>query len=134
MADRHYDIRLYDRTLAQFSLHDGILGVEVIVDDWDETAQHLMPCGLELSPEGIWRWLEVRSIPTNRRNAARICSELGFHLGDLESLYRMSLGLSLNDSYWVVPRGFAGRFDDDRYRTEPRAYIRQRPRIVSQRA
>ena len=112
MANRHYDIKLFDQVLVQFSLSDGIFGTEASIDDWDEAACNLMPCGLEVSPEGIWRWLEIRSIPANRRNAARICAELGFNLGDLESLYRVSMGLSLNDSYWVTPRGFSGKFDD----------------------
>ena len=109
---RHYEIRLFDRTLVEFSLADGAFSPEVTVDGYDEEASALMPCGLALTPEGVWRWLEIRSIPTNRRNAVRICRELGFALGDLEALYRTSMGLSLNDSYWVVPRGFEGRFDE----------------------
>ena len=109
---RRYEIRLFDQTLVEFSLVDGKFSSEVIVDEIEEDADELMPCGLAPTPDGIWSWLERRSIPTNRRNAARICRELGFALGDLEALYRASLGLSLNDSYWVVPRGFAGRFDD----------------------
>lgn len=111
-AARHYEIRLFDRTLVEFSLADSDYSTEVTLEGHDDTAQALMPCGLALTPEGIWNWLEIRSIPTNRHNAARICRELGFALGDMESLYRASMGLSLNDSYWVVPRGFTGRFDD----------------------
>ena len=109
---RSYEIRLFDRTLVEFTMSDGDFSTEVTLDDIDECARAFMPCGLAPTPEGIWNWLEIRSIPTNRRNAARICKELGFALGDLEALYRASMGLSLNDSYWVVPRGFAGRFDD----------------------
>lgn len=107
-----YELRLYDRTLLEFSIVEGLFGPEVEVHEVDWSARDIMPCGLAPTPDGIWRWLETRSIPTNRRNAGRICRELGFELGDLEALYRTSLGLSLNDSYWVVPRGFAGRFDD----------------------
>lgn len=107
---RHYEIRLLDRPLILFAVEDGTFSPEVRLDWHDESAGQLMPCGLELSPWGIWRWLETRSIPTNRRNAGRICRELGFVLGDVEALYRVSLGLSLNDAYWVVPAGFEGRF------------------------
>lgn len=109
---RSYEIRLFDRTLVEFTVEDGLFGPEVKVDDFDESASALMPCGLAVTPEGIWSWMEMRSIPTNRRNAERICRELGFTLGDVESLYRVSLGLSLNDSYWVVPRGFVGAFKE----------------------
>ena len=111
-AVRRYEIRLFDQTLVEFSIEDGMFAPEVIVEDYDVSAQAIMPCGLVPTSEGIWNWLEIRSIPTNRRNAGRICRELGFVLGDLESLYRVSLGLSLNDSFWVVPRGFDGKFDD----------------------
>ena len=112
MQARSYELRLYDRTLVEFSIVDGAFGPEVEVRDWDNEATTLMPCGFFPSPEGVWRWLESRSIPTNRRNAAKLCSELGFTIGDVEALYRTSLGLSLNDSYWVVPHGFLGRFDE----------------------
>ena len=112
MGTRHYELRLFDRTLVEFSIADGLFGPEVEVADWDTTAQMLMPCGLSLTSEGLWGWLESRSIPANRRNAAKICTGLGFVLGDIEALYQTSMGLSLNDSYWVVPRGFSGQFDD----------------------
>ena len=111
-ASRRYEIRLFDRTLVEFAVSDGLMGPIIELGEYDDTASALMPCGLSLAPEGIRNWLEIRSIPTNRRNAARICRELGFELGDLEALYRVSMGLSLNDSYWVVPRGFDGSFDD----------------------
>ena len=112
MGTRHYELRLYDRTLIEFSIADGLFGPEVNFENWDETARALMPCGLSPTPEGIWRWLESRSIPTNRKNASKLCSALGFSLGDTEALYQTSMGLSLNDSYWIVPRGFLGRFDE----------------------
>lgn len=112
MSDpRRYDLRLFDRTLVEFTISDSLIGPEVTVDDYDASANALMPCGLSLESEGIWRWLETRSIPTNRKNAGSICRSLGFELGDVEALYRTSLGLSLNDSYWVVPRNFRGSFD-----------------------
>ena len=112
MDARHYELRLFDRTLAEFSLADGAFGPQVELTDFDDTAMHLMPCGLAPNADSLWRWLEVRSIPANRKNAQRLCHELGFRFGDLEALYKVSLGLSLTDSYWIVPRGFAGTFDE----------------------
>lgn len=109
---RRYEIRLFDRTLVEFTIGDSLMGPELTLDDYDDTASALMPCGISMDSDGIWRWLETRSIPSNRKNAAQICRSLGFALGDLEALYRTSLGLSLNDSYWVVSRGFEGAFDD----------------------
>ncbi len=84
---RRYEIRLFDRPLVEFAVSDGLMGPDIELSDYDSTALPLMPCGLSLTPEGIRTWLEIRSIPTNRRNAARICRELGFKLGDLEALF-----------------------------------------------
>lgn len=109
---RRYELRIFDRTLIEFAIADTPFGPEVNLEDYDQTAHDLMPCGIALNPDGIWNWLEARSIPTNRKNASQICRSLGFELGDREALYRTSLGLSLNDAYWIVPRGFQGRFDD----------------------
>ncbi|MBR3234517.1 MAG: hypothetical protein IKG11_02770 [Atopobiaceae bacterium] len=109
---RHYELRLFDRTLVEFSIADTPFGTETELEDYDEQAWQLMPCGFSLDADGIWNWLETRSIPINRKNAGQICRSLGFDLRDREALYRTSLGLSLNDSYWIVPRGFEGRFDD----------------------
>ena len=109
---RQYEIRLFDRTLVEFSILDTAFGPEIALDEYDTDADHLMPCGLVMDSDGIWNWLEARSIPINRKNAAQLCRSLGFELRDREALYRTGLGLSLNDSYWVVPRGFSGRFDD----------------------
>ncbi|MDO4796499.1 MAG: hypothetical protein Q4A01_00590 [Coriobacteriales bacterium] len=109
---RYYELRLFDRCLVEFSIDDTPFGPEVTVVDFDDDAWDLMPCGISLDADGVWTWLETRSIPTNRKNATQICRSLGFELGDREALYRTSMGLSLNDSYWVVPRGFTGRFDD----------------------
>ena len=75
---RRYEIRLFDRPLVEFAVSDGLMGPDIELSDYDSTALPLMPCGLSLTPEGIRTWLEIRSIPTNRRNAARICRELGF--------------------------------------------------------
>lgn len=109
---RDYELRLFDRTLVTFSISDGPFGQEVTSVSADETSAHLMPCGLELTPEGIWNWLEMRSIPVNRKNADKVCREFGFALGEVEALYSVSLGLSLNDSYWIVPKGFDGMFSE----------------------
>lgn len=109
---RHYELRIFDTTLISFSIGDSPFGPEVSIEDYDSSMEYLLPCGISVSSDGVWQWLETRSIPTNRKNAAQICKSLGFDLGDLEALYNTSLGLSLNDSYWVVPKDFTGKFAD----------------------
>lgn len=112
ISDRTYEIRLFDRPLLEFEWTDGFFGSEVKVLDFDDSAYHLMPCGLGLSGNLVERWLEGRALPTNRRYADKVCVALGVPQGDLETVYHVGMGLSLNDSYWVVPKGFDGRFSD----------------------
>lgn len=109
---RTYEVRLFDRTLMEFEYVDSIFGKEVRVVDYDDTAAKLMPCGLGVTGEAVERWLEGRALPANRRYADKVCLALGVAQGDWETIYRVGMGLSLNDSYWVVPKGFDGKFAD----------------------
>lgn len=112
MSPRTYEIRLKDTTLVTFSIVDDVLGSVYQIDGYDEALMNLMPLGLQLTGDGILRWLERRAIPSNRRRADAVCKALGFAVGDTESVYRVGLGLSLNDAYWVVPAGSDIRFAD----------------------
>lgn len=111
-ADAAYELRLYDQTLLAFSFANTLFGREIVLLDFDADAENLMPLGLSLSGDGIYRWLEGRTLPKNRRYARELCKRLNVSLNDTEALYRVGLGLSLNDSYWVVPEGFDGSFDE----------------------
>ena len=62
-----YEIRLYDRILLTFSLKEqGIAGLSAHILDRNEGAKHLFPLDLELSDEGVLKWLRRRVIPKNR--------------------------------------------------------------------
>ena len=62
-----------------------------------------MPLGLELTDEGLWRWLSTRAIPQNRRFATELCRSLGLSTNDRSGILAVSKALSLNDSYWIAP-------------------------------
>lgn len=49
------------------------------------------------------KWIEKRKIPTHRKYAKRILASAGIDEKDLVSYIDISLGLSLNDSFWIVP-------------------------------
>lgn len=112
MGHRAYEIRLFDRTLLEFEYDDALFGKEVRVVDYDDDAFDLMPLGAGITGEAVERWLETRALPANRRYADKVCLALGIAPGDLETIYQVGMGLSLNDSYWVVPKGFDGGFSD----------------------
>jgi hypothetical protein len=72
----------------------------------------LLPLDLELTGEGIIKWLNRRSIPKNRAYVQSILNSVGLSSRDTKGIVDICKGLSLNDSYWVVPEGFDGKFAD----------------------
>ncbi|WP_278590230.1 hypothetical protein [Olsenella uli] len=112
MATRNYELRIEDETLVRFSIADGAFGESVRIRDVNDAAEARMPLGLDLAGDGMIDWMAARALPQNRRFAQELCRVLGIAIGDTEGIYRVGLGLSLNDDYWVVPDGFAGRFAD----------------------
>lgn len=108
-----YSIRLYDDDLITFSLEEkGLEGLQASLLYSDTHNMNLFPLDLELTGEGIIRWLEKRVIPKNRHFVDEILKTLGLSVNNTKGIIDVCLGLSLNDSYWVVPNGFKGKFAD----------------------
>ncbi|MGN0636529.1 MAG: helix-turn-helix domain-containing protein [Acutalibacteraceae bacterium] len=108
-----YSIRLYDEDLITFSLEEkGLEGLQSNILYADTQNAHLFPLDLELTNEGIVRWLEKRVIPKNRQFVDEILKTLGLSVNNTKGIMDVCMGLSLNDSYWVVPAGFDGKFAD----------------------
>lgn len=108
-----FELRCGDVRLLSFELGEDALGTPyAALGDIDGDKAHLLPWGLSLSDAGVFEWLQRRALPHNRANARRIAAELGFRQGDLRGAYAITLGLSLNDSYWTPPAGYPGGFAD----------------------
>ncbi|MCL2126560.1 MAG: XRE family transcriptional regulator [Oscillospiraceae bacterium] len=107
-----YELRLYDDALLTFELILGENGIweTKIVDVMG--ARELLPLDIDLTDESILKWLNRRSIPKNRAYVHNILNTMGLSLRDTKGIIDVCKGLSLNDSYWVVPEGFIGRFAD----------------------
>ncbi|MCL1896951.1 MAG: XRE family transcriptional regulator [Clostridiales bacterium] len=107
-----YELRLYDETLLTFALtSDPAVGYSARILRVEEPRQ-LFPLDLELTGDGMMRWLERRVIPKNRTFVEEILRSFGLSLGNTKGIIDVCKGLSLNDSYWIVPEGFGGRFAD----------------------
>lgn len=109
--EQAYVLRLYDTDLLSFSLSEqGIEGLKAQIHSIDEEERALFPLDLELTDDGLVKWLQWRVIPKNRAYVAEILKTYGLSVNDTKGIIDVCKGLSLNDSYWVVPQGFTGTF------------------------
>ena len=107
-----YSLRLYNTELMRFSLEKrGLDGLIASIISVQEEYAPLMPLDLERTSEGIIRWLSKRVIPKNRTFVDQILKTLHLSHNDTKGIIDVCKGLSLNDSYWVVPEGFEGTFE-----------------------
>ncbi len=114
---KYYKLKLYDTTLLTFSMgYDiDVLGEKrTVIDDINVLSNHtsLFPYNMPLSADGVLTWLQKRSIPKHRQFVDEILASVGLSHSDVKGLVDISKALSLNDSYWVVPDGFSGKFTD----------------------
>lgn len=105
-----YELWLYDTPLMEFRLEEKGLGLETEILNVADDQKHLLPLDMLLTGEGILDWLRNRVIPKHRTFADEILGSLGLSIGDTKGIIDASMGLSLNDSYWVVPSGFNKTF------------------------
>ena len=111
LPDNAYELRLYDETLLTFTLEEqGIEGLKATIIKTNNAASELFPLDMTLTDDGILKWLERRVIPKNRTFVDEILKTLKLSVSDTKGIIDVCKGLSLNDSYWVVPAGFEGRF------------------------
>ena len=109
----NYSLRLYDDELLTFSLHkEGLAGLKAEVLSVNEQLEALFPLDLDVSDTGIVKWLSGRIIPKNRTFVGEILAQLGLTIDDTKGIIDVCKGLSLNDSYWIVPLGFDGGYAD----------------------
>lgn len=107
-----YSLRIYDTELMRFSMEKrGLEGLVAEILSANNDLEHLMPIDMERTNEGVIKWLERRVIPKNRTFVDEILKTLGLSHNDTKGIIDVCKGLSLNDSYWVVPDGFDGTFE-----------------------
>ena len=106
-----YSLRIYDTELMRFSMEKkGLSGLVAEISGINEEYRQQLPLDLELTGEGVIRWLGHRIIPKNRAFVDEILRTLGLSHNDTKGIIDVCKGLSLNDSYWIVPEEFEGKF------------------------
>ena len=108
-----FNLKLYNQVLLTFDYGNLPLSGEECRILWvDEDNKNLLPIGLKLTERGIISWLKSRVVHKKRANAEIILTKVGLSFNDILGIIRISKGLSLNDSYWVVEEDFEGSFED----------------------
>ena len=108
-----FSLKLYNQDLLTFDYDNLPLSGEECRILWvDEDNKNLLPIGLKLTERGIISWLKSRVVHKKRANAEILLTKLGLSFNDIIGIIRVSKGLSLNDSYWVVEDGFDGKFEN----------------------
>ncbi|MEA5034355.1 hypothetical protein [Cloacibacillus evryensis] len=105
-----YELKIYDTVLLEFSLEETGLGLKAEILSVAEDQTYRFPLEMPLTEKRMLSWLESRLIPKHRAYADEILDVLGLSIGDTKGIIDASMGLSLNDSYWVVPSGFNKTF------------------------
>ena len=104
-------LKQYDIPLLRFSATNDSSTPEIEVHWINEDQRHLLPLDMELSPEGISRWMRRRTIPRNRAYVNRLLAKCGLNANRPMGILSLCKGLSVDDSYWVVEEGFEGTFE-----------------------
>lgn len=113
MAAQAYEIRLFDRKIASFVFETNRFGESCAVGLRVEPgAERLLPLNMASCPNDIElrRFLDSRRIPKNRAYVERILAPFGLRASDTKGIIDVTKGMSLNDSYCVVPAGEAPCF------------------------
>ena len=107
-----YILKQYDIPLLRFSVIENTATPELRIEWVNEDNKALLPLDLTLSPEGLSRWIQKRTIPRNRAYVGALLARCGLSINRPMTIIAVCKGLSLNDSYWVVPLGFEGTFKE----------------------
>lgn len=103
-------LKQYDTPLLRFNASMDSIDPQIEILWHDDQREKLLPLDLELSPEGLGRWLRHRTIPKNRAYVHALLAKCGLNLNRPMSIIKVCKGLSLNDCYWVVEDGDNGTF------------------------
>jgi hypothetical protein len=69
-----------------------------LINTVNQNLQYLLPLDLELSNEGLKKWLQKRTIHRNRAYVSNFLSRLGLNEKDTKGIIDICQGLSLNVS------------------------------------
>ena len=108
-----YYLKHFDTNLIKFSADAESSDPNYQILWVNEDKKEFLPLAMELSEEGLERWIKHRSIPKNRAYVQNFLAKCGLSLNRPMNIISVSKGLSLNDCFWVVEEGFEGTFAEN---------------------
>lgn len=109
--EQEYILQLYDTDLLTFSLSEhGVEGLKAQIHEINQVERSRFPLEMELSDAGLLKRLQRRVIPKNCAQIVEILKTFDLSINDTRGIIDVCKGLSLNDSFWAVPKGFAETF------------------------
>ena len=107
-----YLLKHFDTELIKFNItSSAIEGLSIEIIESNDRNNFLFPIDLELTNNGLLKWLKRRVIPKNRAFVQSFLAKLGLNVNDTKGIIDICKGLSLNDCYWIVDDTFNGSFD-----------------------
>lgn len=106
-----YELRHKNEPLLKFSATENSNEPEIEILWQNTDKSYLMPLDLDVSVEGMSKWIRHRTIPKNRAYVHAFLSKCGLNINRPMNIIKLSKGLSLNDCYWIVEEDFEGTYD-----------------------
>ena len=105
--EKEYCLKLKDKELLTFNFSieketDGEV-YNFLLNNLNKENKHLFPLNLELNSIGIQKWIETTKAPKNRVLIDKVFEKISKNKKNVMDYIDVSFGLSLNDSYWIVP-------------------------------
>ena len=107
-----YILKHFDADLLEFEVVENLAEPVVRILWINESQKHLLPLDMEISAEGLARWIKHRSIPKNRAFVNAFLAKCGLSANRPMDVLSVCKGLSLNDSYWVADTNETKSFDE----------------------
>ena len=106
-----YILKNKDMDVLKFEVVSNLRDPEVNIVWISQDQKALLPLDLKANNDSLARWLKNRTIPRNRAFVNAFLAKCGLSINRPMDIISVSMGLSLNDCFWVVPEDFDGTFE-----------------------
>ena len=91
----NYELKHYDLSLVRFSATEDTNTPEIKILWVNEDKKDLFPLDLELTNDGLAKWLNHRTIPKNRAYVHNFLSKCGLNINRPMTIIKVSKGNSI---------------------------------------